>query len=587
MTETKLVNAVGPTWDACIRTIPVAVGERVKAVVFSPSGTLIAAHWGFCVKVFDAMTGVNRVTFDENRFIFSVAFSPDDGFLVSALWRGTINVWNIQTGTMFRAFKGNMRDAAYSVAFSSCGTMIASGHTDWTVRIWNILLGGCICIFQGHSGIVTDVCWLAMWNQVVSASDDSTVRIWDVQKQTCLKIFSQDHDSVTAVACSQGLLLVASTNGTVNIYDSQSGDIIHVIRSNGITQSRFSIDGGKVLVASRNLGDIWDITMNTLTHVSSIEYNGEQAIFSPDGTRVASIYGKFVKIWKTNTGYNHHEASTHVHETIDGVYLSPDEQLVALKSKKGATILDVITGQSLFTLLVADLLSITFSLDSAFLAFLSSPRISSPRRVHTWDHLIEPASTVHTWNEPTSTVHTWNAHTCHHKSFTIDNDMFHIALSPNGSQMASLSPYHMKLWDIKSQGCLAHLNFEKQLQKQVQISFSIDGTSVSILKNSDGTQSWCISRNHTRQNHTQRWQNHTKLPMVFVPTMAEQSNQNESMHYQSYRCDMNGEWILDQDERCILWIPPDERPRIFLCFKHKKKVLVQTESGKVYFVNFS
>jgi WD40 repeat protein len=132
-TETKLVNAVSPTWDACIRIIPVAVGASVEGVVFSPSGALIAAHGGRCTKVFDAMTGVKRATFDEDMYISSVAFSPDDGFLVSGLLGGTINVWDVQTSTMFRTFKWNMRSSAYSVAFSSCGTMIASGHTDWTV----------------------------------------------------------------------------------------------------------------------------------------------------------------------------------------------------------------------------------------------------------------------------------------------------------------------------------------------------------------------------------------------------------------------------------------------------------------------
>jgi WD40 repeat protein len=133
MTEAKLVNAVGHTWDACIRIIPVAVGERVKAVVFSPSAALIAAHGECCVKVFDAMTGVNRATFDGHKSISTVAFSPDDSFLASGLLGGTINVWDVQTGTIFWTFEWNMWGFAYSVAFSSCRTMIASGVSDGTV----------------------------------------------------------------------------------------------------------------------------------------------------------------------------------------------------------------------------------------------------------------------------------------------------------------------------------------------------------------------------------------------------------------------------------------------------------------------
>ena len=576
MTETKLVNAVGTTWDACIRIIPAAVGERVKAVVFSPSGALIFAHGEHCMKVFDAMTGMNRATFDRDISLCSVAFSPNDGFLASGHWDGTINVWDVQTGTIFRTLQGS--SSARSVMFSPCGTMIASGNADWTVQIWNILLDGYNCVFQGHSGIVTHVCWLATWIQVVSASQDLTVRIWDAQKQMCLKVFQYCHP-VTAISSTRGLLLT-STNGIMNIYDSQSCDIMHIIRSIEITHSHLSTDGGKVLLASSSSGDIWDITTRTLTHVGSIKYHGEQATISPDGTCVASIYGKFVKIWKTNAGYNHHEASTHAHDKVNNVYISPDEQLVILKSREGLNILDATTHQTLFRYPVTVILSIVFSLDSAFVAFLSLG----------------------------NTVHIWNACTHHHKSIDLDRNVFDIALSPDGSQLASLTqslsqsqlaplPSHMKLWDLKTERCIANLELDGPLWEQAQISFSTNATSVYILKNS-GMQSWCISPNHNLTENpikngdgTKSWLtlNHegTKLPMVLVPTMTEWPNWDASVPCQSYCCDMDDEWILDQDGRHVLWIPPDERPRKFFCFKNEKKVLVHTEGGKVYYVHFS
>jgi WD40 repeat protein len=131
--EAKLVNTVSPTWDGCIRIIPVAVGEHIEAVVFSPSGALIAAHVECCVQVFDAMTGVNRATFDGHKPISTVAFSPDNGFLVSGHNNGTINIWDVQAGTMSRTFEWNMWGFAQSVMFSSCGTMVASGGVDGTV----------------------------------------------------------------------------------------------------------------------------------------------------------------------------------------------------------------------------------------------------------------------------------------------------------------------------------------------------------------------------------------------------------------------------------------------------------------------
>jgi WD40 repeat protein len=632
MTEAKLVSAVGPTWDACIRIIPVAIGASVEGVVFSPGGALIAAHGECCVKVFDAMTGVNRATFDEGESICSVAFSPDDGFLVSGLLDGTMNVWDVQTGMMFRAFKGS--SSALSVAFSSCGTMIASGDDDGTVRIWNILSDSCVYVFQGHSARVTHVCWLATWNQVVSASRDHAIRIWDVGKQRCLKIFAQYSEPVAALASSRGLLLVASKYGTVNIYDSQSGNIIHIIKSNNITHSCLSIDGGKVLVASKNSGYIWDITTKTLTRVQCIDYNGDHATFSPNGTCVASIYGTFLKIWKTNAGYNHREVSTRVHDTTDDVYIS-DEWRVILISKKMVNILDATTHETLFTSSVANVISIAFSLDSAFVAFVL------PRG--------------YVFVLPHGNVCAWNARARLETSIAVGNDVFHIALSPDGSQLVSLSPSHMKLWDLKNKGCIAHLEFDRPLRVHAQISFSTNATNVSVSTDS-GTQSWCIFPSHnidlTRDSiengdGTKSWlvshplirrtapshplrelyrpltgltalyrpslhltaqrQQHiypeyntnltgnpityikgTKLPKIFVPTTEERSNQDASTPCQSYRCNTDGEWILDQDGRRVLWIPPDERLRSDRSIWNRfKKVVIQTDSGKVYYVNFS
>jgi WD40 repeat protein len=136
----------------------------------------------------------------------------------------TTTVWQIE-----------MRISAYSVAFSSCGNMIASGSNDGTVRIWNLLSGDCDCVCRRHVGVVRNVCWLATRNQVVSTSDDHMVRIWDVQKQTRSKLFARYSDQVTALASLQDLLLVASTNGTVHIFDLQSDDITHSIRFYNIT----------------------------------------------------------------------------------------------------------------------------------------------------------------------------------------------------------------------------------------------------------------------------------------------------------------------------------------------------------------
>jgi len=151
---------------------------------------------------------------------------------------------------------------------------------------------------------------------------------------------------VAAVASSSDSFLVAASE-TVTIYDSQSGDIMEAISFNDLTRFQISIDGDKILLAGKNSGYAWDLTRKM--PVQNIDYNGDCATFSPSGTCVASIYGNFLKIWRTQTGYKN--ASTQLHnEEIDEVHFSPDEWLVAFtcKSTNRCQILDTTTSLSLF-----------------------------------------------------------------------------------------------------------------------------------------------------------------------------------------------------------------------------------------------
>ena len=73
--------------------------------------------------------------------------------------------------------------------------------------------------------------------------------------------------------------------------------------------------------------------------------------------------------------------------------------------------------------------------------------------------------------------------------------------------------------------------------------------------------------------------------MVFVPTDSAEKrpNPDASVPFQFYHRD--GEWILDRNGRRVLWIPPDERPQKTQI--HGKMVIIETENGKKYVVDFA
>ena len=555
--EIKLLNAVGTTWDACIRIF--SMGETVQTIVFSQKGALIAACGDHSVKIFDTMTGANRVTFHKDASISSTTFSPDDNFVAIGNLNGILDIWDVQTGTLFQTFNGNMY--IYSISFSPGGNMIATGGSNG-IEVWN-LFSGVNYKSHHHSGAVNSVCWLGE-EHIMSGSNDHTVRIWDLQHWTyCSSIFAKYLTPVINVASSQGSILVASADGTQTIYDSQSGDVIHTILSKDLTHCQFSIDKDKILVANKNSGFIWDLA--TKTQLQSIGYNGDGAMFSPNGTYVASIYGKFLKIWKTHTGHNVQGGSTDLlNEEIDHIFSTPGEQLVAIIFKDGCCkIFNATTGYSSFT----------FKHVRPVYAWL----MDSPK------HYYIPKIKI------------WNAHIS--RSSRTINDVIHIVTVDE--ELVCSSQYNI---------CLASAPLEFPCQIYTgwtgAVSFSSTSNGASISVGDDGYVKWWESRRlqytnwqpifHVSHNYWTirsilkrlcKWYTHpgpqrNRMEVVFVPIVRRHSE--HGVPRQSYISNKDDEWVLDQCGRRVLWIPPDERPQAQT--EIHGRMVIKTASGKQYVI---
>jgi tetratricopeptide (TPR) repeat protein len=66
-----------------------------------------------------------------------VAFSPDGQTLALASREGTLQLWEVATGTLLEALKGHS-GSVQAVAFSPDGRTLASGGADQTIRLWNV-----------------------------------------------------------------------------------------------------------------------------------------------------------------------------------------------------------------------------------------------------------------------------------------------------------------------------------------------------------------------------------------------------------------------------------------------------------------
>ncbi|MCF0234079.1 MAG: hypothetical protein HUK22_03775, partial [Thermoguttaceae bacterium] len=129
--------------------------------------------------------------------IYDFAFSPNSQYCATVGRDGTLRLWDVGTSYQKWLYKQQNRladvdvsprevwtepakhaDMIYSVRFSDDGGYILTASRDKTARIWSAATGQELCRFIGHTGAVRKAIFLGA--SVLTASDDGTVKLWDV-----------------------------------------------------------------------------------------------------------------------------------------------------------------------------------------------------------------------------------------------------------------------------------------------------------------------------------------------------------------------------------------------------------------------
>jgi WD40 repeat protein len=76
----------------------------------------------------------------DSRAVTSVAFSPDDRYVLTGSSDRTARLWAAATGMEVQRFSGHSDDVK-SVAFSPDGRFVLAGSADGTARLWEAATG--------------------------------------------------------------------------------------------------------------------------------------------------------------------------------------------------------------------------------------------------------------------------------------------------------------------------------------------------------------------------------------------------------------------------------------------------------------
>jgi WD40 repeat protein len=351
------------------------------------------------VKVWDAQTGQELLTFKGHTSgVSSVVFSPDGTRLASGS-RDDIRIWDATPSQEARTFSGHT-GSVRSVNFSPDGKRLAGASWDPTtkqggVKVWEARTGQELLTLQGHAGQVFRVVFSpdgkrlasgsGTWDDTKNAYVAGEVKIWDAQIGRELLTFKGHTAAVVSVAFSpDGTRLASSSShpnsigsnsdrggpGEVKVWDAQTGRELLTLKGHSrfVNSVAFSPDGMRLATLSRdNTVKVWNAqTGQEILTLKVRAFIAGSVAFSPDGKRLASSNGPpgglppfEVKVWDAQTGQELLTLKGHT-VPVPSVVFSPDGKRLASGSGRPGgrapgevKVWDAQTGQELLALKVA------------------------------------------------------------------------------------------------------------------------------------------------------------------------------------------------------------------------------------------
>ena len=469
--------------------------SRVLSAGYLPDGRyIIDVSTNGIIRKWDVLTSSlvwERVTFEEQTnsgWMTYAKFSPDRKSVVFGDDRGSIEIWDVETGKRDdQPLEGHIGYIT-CLSFSSDGKYLASGSDDTTVMIWNVVKSEARTgPLRGHTEEVTAVDFSKDGNAIISGSEDKSIDVWDVNSGKMLRKIICEGEVRTVTYSPDGLFILARGSGWMsmwNVVDAMAAPKVFDVHEDEdededefIWEASFSPDGSRFVTrcVKPNISDtikIWDASWSVEeTKATFEEQQGEitSISVSPSGKFIASgsfdgrifdgdsIYlrnvltGGLVKKLKLSSG-------------VDSLSFSPfNEQLIAFGSDNWRVQLWDVTND----------VTVTIGNHKGYVSHIAfSP--SNKKHVASGSH----DATICIWNieRRELAVSPLTGH---------DGEVTSIAYSPDGTRLVSGSfDETIRIWNSETGQLLSTLN--RHSRRVSSVAYSFDGSRI-VSGSSDKT----------------------------------------------------------------------------------------------------
>ncbi len=355
-------------WSVSSRQCLVRINSDNPVSWFFPSTLndrfLVNSAESGTVRVWDvASRRVHSYLQGHERFVSTLAISPDERWIVTGSDDSTVGLWRSDTSEPVRFCQGHQQavthvtfaptgtrfgsaskdhtlrlwdmncsdsfaltghtDWATCLAFSLDGTLIGSGSRDKTIRIWDAATGKELCRLMYHVAHITDVVFSSDGSMLASASRDQRICIWDLSSigravpdrsdslpivcDTPLHYFRGHRGWVNSVAfnCDHSRVISGSDDATLRIWDCRTGSALNrLVGTVNISSMAVSPDNRFVSTCSK-YGEFqrWDIAAETVCQAWPLPPSLERICFTEDGQYVLGLSGQeIIRVWDAASG---------------------------------------------------------------------------------------------------------------------------------------------------------------------------------------------------------------------------------------------------------------------------------------------